>query len=149
MFVANPKMNMLVSLKNWMGLDHLFKRQLSLSIITFLIGGTACILLFISIPENWNFTQRFLDVGTISLLLLAWLMQLVINAMAMYMRAHKKEVLVIPSIMLGLFVAVTTFLISNNFSSQYLFVGFLISFIWNLPLVYYIYRKEKKLIHRL
>jgi len=65
------------------------------------------------------------------------------------MRAHKKEVLVIPSIMLGLFVAVTTFLISNNFSSQYLFVGFLISFIWNLPLVYYIYRKEKKLIHRL
>ena len=149
MFVANPKMNMLVSLKNWIGLDHLFKRQLSLSIITFLIGGTACILLFISIPEKWNFTQRFLDVGTISLLLLAWLMQLIINAMAMYMRAHKKEVLVIPSIMLGLFVGVTTFLIANNFSSQYLFVGFLISFIWNLPLVYYIYRKEKKLIHRL
>lgn len=147
MFVANPKMNMLVSLKNWIGLDNLFKRQLSLSIITFLIGGTAFILLFISIPEKWNFTERFLNLGTIFLLLLAWLMQLIINALAMYMRAHKKEPLVIPSIMLALFIGVTTFLIANNFSSQYLFGGFLISFIWNLPLVYYTYIKEKKILH--
>jgi hypothetical protein len=147
MYVANPKMNMLVSLKKWGELDHLFKRQLFLSIITFISGGLICILLFIIIPKEWGFTQRFLNLGNISLLLFTWLIAIGTNAMAMYLRAHKEEPLVLVSLIQGIFVGISTIITAFFLPSNYLFAGYFASYIFTLPWIYSIYKQKKNNFH--
>jgi hypothetical protein len=49
-----------------------------------------------------------------------WLLQIIINSLAVYMRAHKEEPLVIPSFLSGIYISLVTLLIAI-----YFFLGFL------------------------
>ncbi len=71
-------------------------------------------------------------------------MQLIVNAMAIYMRAYKKEPLVVVSVVNGLYVAITTLLAAKYLPFEYLFSGFTSAYVLVLPWVYWIFRSFKR-----
>lgn len=64
--------------------------------------------------------------------------------MAIYMRAHKKEPLVMVSVSNGLYVAITTWLAAKYLPFEYLFSGFVSAYLLVLPWVYWIFRSFKR-----
>lgn len=62
----------------------------------------------------------------------------------MYLRGHKQEPLMALSLVSALYVALTTILCAQYLPKEYLFVGFLSSYLWGIPIVYRIYRRYKQ-----
>ena len=143
LYVANPEINSLVSKNKILELNGVFKKQLLLSALTYVLVSTGCLIIFYFIPEQWGFKQRFLDFTNLIFLLVAWFFQLLISAMATYMRAHKEEPLMLPSVISGIYIAITTFIAANLFPKEYLLFGFYSSFIIVLPWVYILYKNKK------
>jgi len=149
-YTINPKMNMLVSRKKWDELNKLFNKNMLKSIGAYCFFSISALLVFYLLSIYYpKISNRFLSLGTIACLLTAWLIQLIINTIAMYSRAHKEEPYVIPSFVTGIFVAVITFFITSHFSSNYLYYGFYLSFLFTLPWFYSIYSKRKRVLHSL
>lgn len=143
LYVANPEINRLVS-KNKIGeLNVFFKKQVFMSTITYVIISITCITILIFIPEKWGFKQRFLDLPNIIFLLFAWLCQLLITAMATYLRAHKEEPLMLPSIISGLYVGLSTLFVASYFPEKYLLAGFYSSFLITVPWVFSLYKRKE------
>ena len=74
---------------------------------------------------------------------IVWLLQIVVQGLAYYMRAHKEEPLVIPSFVSGIYVSLTTLFVATYLPFEYFFLGFLSSYIWGIPWVLIIFRKYK------
>lgn len=147
-YAINPKMNMLVSQKNWVELDKLFNKNMLKSVGVFCFFSISALVMFYLMSIYFpSLSNRFLSLGTIALLLGAWLLQLIINTFAIYSRAHKEEPYVISSLVAGLYILIVTFYIVNYHPPQYLYYGFFTSFAFTLPWFYYIYRRRKKILH--
>lgn len=147
-YVINPKLNMLVSQKNWKELDKLFARNLKLSIFTFLLGSVSFIVAYWFVYENYpKIADRFLDKINLSILLFVWFIQLIINSLAIYSRAHKEEPFVIPSLVVGVYIMITTVVAAFFLPKEYLFIGFYSSFIIAFPWFTSVYVKRKMMLH--
>lgn len=143
-YVANPKLNYFVAHNNKSKLNELFNDNLKLSIITFITLSIIIIILFYFFKAAFpNLINRFLDLNNIILLCIIFFLQLLINAMAIYLRAFKEEPLMYISMISAIFVGLSTYLIASYFSSNYYFLGFAISFIFVLPVVTKIYLVKK------
>ncbi|MDO4179588.1 MAG: hypothetical protein Q4D21_10465 [Phascolarctobacterium sp.] len=140
-----PKINMFIAKKEWHSLDILFKRNLLLAVVTFSLGTLCFWLLHNAFYDRVTFFQRFMSPLGLGILMLCWLLQLLTNSLAVYIRAHKIEPLYWSSLFWSLYVFGTTFYIVKNYSCDYLFLGFLSGNILNLPYVYYIYRLQQKI----
>jgi O-antigen/teichoic acid export membrane protein len=153
MYTIIPKMNMLISQKLWPDLDRLFIKRLLLSIGTY-IFITLGVFVFAALFGNFwiipRVISRFLPGIPLILLLICYFIQLLINSWALYLRGHKQEPYVIPSILSAVWIVITTFLLGKYLSSinfNWFFIGFLSSYIWLTPVAYVIYRKCKVLWH--
>ena len=141
-YTITPRINMLVSTKNKTSLDLLFNKRLLYAIITYItmVGG---LFIFIAFFKNFwfvpNIIDRFLPLQAILMLLTCYFLQLIINSWAIYLRAHKREPYMIPSIILAFWIIFTTVYTGYNLAPDYFFVGFLSSFLWWLPVTYLIY----------
>jgi hypothetical protein len=145
MVIITPKMNMLMSERKYQELNTVFNRNLVRSLLTY-IAGT---LIFFA--TAWLFHQElgFLFnriASTTSLLILAsiWIMQIPINAYALYMRAQKTEPMMYMSFFGGVYVVLATLFVSRHFAYDFYFSGFLSGQIWALPLVYLLYCKYRR-----
>lgn len=141
MTIIIPKINMLVSQKKYEILDPIFKKHLILSIVTYILG---IIVLFITITvfkEYVPFGERLVSPFSLMIISIGWLLQIIVNSLALYMRAHKEEPLVIPSLVSGIYVSLITLVIAIYLPFEYFFLGFLSSFIWGIPWVILIFRK--------
>ena len=146
-YVATPKLNMNASRKEWELMDKTLFKSVLLSIITFLIGMIIVILSLYFYSNSFHFLKRFLGVIPMSILLLSWFFQLIINALAVYLRAHKQEPLVWLSVLTGIFIVISTFIISKYLSSDYLFLGFLVAVVLGLPAVFFVFLQKRKEWH--
>ena len=146
MYVANPKLNMYIAKKEWVPLNAYFKKHLLLSAATFILGSCACLIIFILAPDYKGFKDRFMDVGNVSLLLFAWFLQLIINSLALYLRAFKEEPLVIPSLVSAVYLGITTILIGFFLPSKFIMAGFYTAFFFGMPWVISIFLKKLKTI---
>jgi O-antigen/teichoic acid export membrane protein len=142
-YVSTPKLNMYASRKEWHQMDKLIIKSIVLSVVTFIVGMTIVIISLVFYTNEFTFMKRFLGPVPMSILLSAWIIQLIINALAVYLRAHKQEPLVGLSIALSTFIITSTFLISKYLSSEYLFLGFLVAVIWGLPVTLIIFKRKK------
>lgn len=143
-YTITPKMNILVSKKNKIELDMLFKKRILFAAGTY-IGISIFTFVFLAIFKDfWVFPKiisRFLSAQSFIILLFCYLCQLLINSWATYLRAHKKEPYMIPSLILAVWVGLSTILIGKFLPPEYFFIGFLTSYIWWLPLAYLIYKR--------
>ena len=150
MYTIIPKMNMLISQKLWFELDKLFKKRLCLSLGTYLFIGMGIFAFVILFGDLWvipRITSRFLPGIFLVILLISYFTQLIINSLALYLRGHKKEPYVIPSLISAIWITITTVFAGLHLPPTWFFSGFISSYIWGLPVCYIIYRKSKVLWH--
>lgn len=122
---VTPKLNMLISEKKWNQLDQLFKSSFVKSVGTMLLGGFCFFIIEYFVGSKFHFFARILAPNGMVILFLAWLLQVAVNTMAIYLRAHKREPLVIVSCVNAVIVLVGTALCGIFLESEYMFVGFL------------------------
>lgn len=139
MYINTPKLNMYVSKKEWSLLDAMFYRSLLRSVGSFLLGGVAVFAIMLFFKEELPLINRFVSSTSMLFLAICWLLQLIVNSLATYLRAHKEEPLVIPSFVSAVYIAITTFLCASFLSADYLFLGYFSSYFWGLPWVVYIF----------
>ena len=139
-----PKMNMMIAEKKWTALDQIFKDGFFKSMGTMAAGGIAFFLIAFIFYSKFSFFQRIMDPKGMFILFIAWLLQVAINAMAIYLRAHKKEPLVRISCINAVVVVTGTFICAKYLSESYLFGGFLLGSMIQLSVVYMIFCQFRK-----
>ena len=92
-----PRLNILVAERDWIGLDSLFGKSIWRSLCTMLVGGCMFFVLYFIFSDKVMFFQRLLSLSGLVILFLCWIFQLLINGLAVYLRAHKKEPLMMIS----------------------------------------------------
>jgi hypothetical protein len=147
-YAATPRLNMLVSKKDWSALDSLFRRNLVFSSGTFLLGTATILLSFWllrgHLPAADRFLDRFTDLLPMAFLAVIWFLQLIVNGLATYLRAHKKEPLVLPSLLSAVYVTATTIMCAKYLPQTYFFLGWLSSSVWGLPWIVHIFKKSRR-----
>jgi O-antigen/teichoic acid export membrane protein len=144
---SNPLMNIYASKKEWIKMDNLLKRILFLSSITFFLGTSLLIFIFGLFGNQFEFLDRFLGIKQITMLSITWFGQIFIVGISVYLRSHKKEPLVIPSLISGIYISLSTFLIVNFLPKEYIFLGFMTSLIFGLPWIIKIFILKRKEWH--
>ena len=139
-----PQMNILIAEKKWERLDYLFHNGLIKSLCTMLCGGVIFFLIEYIFYPKVSFFQRIISPRGMMILFLAWLLQVIINAMAIYLRAHKKEPLVKISCINAIIVVVGTFICGKFLKPEFVFIGFFIGSLIQCPAVYHVFRTYKK-----
>jgi hypothetical protein len=145
-YTITPKMNMLISLKSWKNLDKLFLKRLFLSVGTYCflcIGLVVFLLFFRSIWIIPDIISRFLPLGLVGILLFCYLLEVFVNAWALYLRGHKKEPFCVVSIICTIWVVAVTYIMGYYFSPMWFFMGFLSVHFWVIPVDYIIYKNNR------
>ena len=135
-----PKINMLVQNNDYTNLDSLFFRHLMFAIGTYLLVSLVFFILYFVVGSYSGIVSRIVGPIELGMLSLCWLFQLIINTLAVYMRAHKQEPLVYMSVAMGFYTSSTTLIIATYFDAEYLFLGFLTSYVWATPWVLSIFK---------
>jgi hypothetical protein len=145
--VVTPKINIHISKKEWLHLDKLFFRNLAFSAATFL-AGIGCVFGLLGFARGrYALADRF--VSPISMLFLAggWWLQVIVNGLAIYLRAHKEEPLVVPSVVSAIYIVIATYFSALFLTPDYFFLGFFSSYVWGLPWIIWIFNKKRKKDH--
>lgn len=143
MTIIIPKINILVSQKDYATLDPIFKKHLTLSVITYILGIITLFIIITVFKEYVPFDERLVSPFSLMIISISWLLQIIINGLALYMRAHKKEPLVVLSFLSGIYISLITLIIAIYLPFEYFFLGFLSSFVWGMPCVIVIFKKYK------
>ena len=146
MTIIIPKINILIAHKDYATLDQMFKKHLIASVFTYIFGTSMLFFIVIFFENNFPFSERLVSTLSLAIISAGWLLQVIINGLALYMRAHKVEPLVIPSFVTALYIVFTTWLIAIYLPFEYFFLGFLSSYIWSMPWVMSIYKRFKEKI---
>ncbi|WP_158904923.1 hypothetical protein [Rectinema subterraneum] len=151
-FSANtPKLNMLVAKREWKNLDKEFRKNMILSLGTYLLGIFALFVAVFVFSGRWQFFDklkvRFLGLMPLSMLLAGWFLQIIVNGLAIYLRAHKEEPFVIPSVVSGIFIIATTYLSAKYLPPTMFFTGFIASYLYGLPWSFKIFFNKRKEWH--
>lgn len=133
-----PKINILISKKAWDDTVNLLKNIFIKSALTYTVIGLLLLLCCFEFKEKIFLFERLPIEFIMFILFICNFLQLIINLLATYLRAHKKEPMVWCSVLQAGFVAVSTYYIVNNYSINCLFLGYLISSILVLIFTLYI-----------
>ena len=146
-----PRINMHTAKGDWKSLDRDVLLNGLLSSITFLFGFAFFFGTYLFLKNRIDIINtvlsRFMDLFPLLTLGIAWFFQVIVNTIALYLRPHKKEPLVIPSLVTSIYTAITTFFTVKYFPSDYLFIGFLSSYIIGIPWIIIILFKKRKEWH--
>lgn len=142
--IVIPKISMFVARKDYLSLNAIFFRHLALATLTYAAGMFSLYVVLHYLRDLVPIAERLVGGQSLLYLALGWFFQLIINALAIYMRAHKEEPLVLASLLNGLWVAIATILIAIFLPFEYFFCGFLSAYIWVVPWVVLIFGKYKK-----
>lgn len=145
-YTITPEMNILVSKKKYRILNSLFKKRIFLASLTYLLISFLFVIIYVGLKNYWLFPKifnRFLPLSGILILMICYFFQLLINSWATYIRAFKKEIYMIPSIILAVWISLATIIVAKYLAPKYFFMGFLTSYIWWLPIAYVLMQRFK------
>ena len=131
-----PLFSNLIATKDYNLLDVIFnKTLLQISVLTFV-----CLLLFLSSVFlldifDFDLSDRFLPINLIFLLAASTFVNQMVNALATYLRCHKKEPFLIYSIVMAILVILSTFFFGNQFGINGIIISYFVitvifGFIW-------------------
>lgn len=139
-----PIVNMLVAQKNYLELDHLFKKAFIQSIVIqlllflALIGGMMVMRIYLV-----KYADRFLDIHNTILLMLPQFTQLIIIFLSVYLRAHKEEPLMWITLIQSLMIFLAVVFILRIFGlHSFFYVLNAIYLFFVLPFSYRIFTKK-------
>lgn len=140
-----PKVNILASKKSWLELEKLIINRLKFAMSTFLFL-IIIFFAFLFLIKQTRFSEienRFLSLQGLIILFSYFFIQIIITAMAFFLRSTKKEPYMKLSILGSLMVLILTYFSSKWFTVDYIFLGLLITTIITFPVSYNIYIKRK------
>ena len=108
-----------------------------------LLAGLALLL-----PFTERFLGRFLPLTSIAMILACYFFQLFINSLAVYLRAHKKEPVMVFSLVTAVYTLLTTVLSGAILPVEYFFSGFLSSYVFGLAWIMHIFKARRREWHR-
>ena len=144
-----PKFNMFVALKNWQDMDSLFKRRIKLGCVSYIFMTCVFFGVYFILKRQMFLVDRLTSPLSLILLALFWFLQFIISSWAIYLRAHKEEPYVWPSLVSAVYITAVTYIIAKNFASDFIFFGLISSSAILLPWLYYIFKKKKHLWHKI
>lgn len=144
-----PKLNMHVAKKEETSARRIVKECMFLSITTYVVGLFVVFVLvklgtYFSISIFIKVTSRFLDPLAIAIFAGNSIIGLFVTILAYYLRAHKEEPYLIPSLISGALIPVFTFFAVKYLSDSYVFLGLLVTSLVLLPVYVKIYLDKKK-----
>ncbi len=111
-----PLFGVLVAKKQYSKLDQLFRNTLWLTIAVAAAGCTVVIgTLTVLHAMHFKLASRFLDPATASLMLFATVIIAAVSVMAAYLRAHKREPFLVPSLLMGVSIVGGAILCGRKF----------------------------------
>ena len=143
-----PEFGKFIAQKKWFELDLLFEKTLRHSLEACLALLTVFLILLVILENLTNFSDRFLPTWQMAIFSVSIVAQLLISNWAIYMRAHKKEPMILVSAISALLIGLSTFVSGYYFSSLGMIVGFvLITTIYVLPATYKLFKNFKRIHH--
>ena len=146
--LAIPKYNMAVEKRDWNYMDMMLKRNIIYSIIVYFLGiiSLYCVS-YIPVLQDiiWS---RIMPKMSIGILALGYLFMIISYALSTYLRAHKQEPFMIPSVINGVLSTVLTIVFLEYLGLDYVFMGILVAYIFVLPLSIFIWVKLRIKWHR-
>jgi hypothetical protein len=139
-----PKINMAIAKSDFVKLNYIFNKYLLLSICTYLLASIVFHIIYFIFHDKFEFFDRFVNITALALLNFSWFAQLFIHNLSIYLRSHKEEPLLVPSIFSAIYVIITTILSAYYLSIDLFFIGFATLFLWFLPWVIILYSRKKR-----
>jgi len=149
-YTVVPKINMLVSKKIWPELDLLFIKRMMFSLGTYIFGIMAMFVAIYIFKNIWIFPKifaRFLPFKVILVLFSCYFFQQIISNLAVYLRAHKQEPLMWQAILSFFWVVPATILAGKYLPPDWIFSGFLSSYLFLIPINLFIFFKCRRKWH--
>lgn len=144
-----PRISGLIALKEYVQLDTLFNKtfkQVMAIGITFVFLFVIVLITF----QNLNITLFGIDFGTrflptIPLILMAWatISMMPVNCWATYLRCHKKEPLMLNSVVIGILCCTSTLLFGKLYGLMGIVCGFAVLRLISLLWIQYVYKTKK------
>jgi O-antigen/teichoic acid export membrane protein len=130
-------------------LDHTFFRSLRQAFGVCSAGAVAiCCLAFYLNWAHIAFARRLLPPVTLSFLLLTTLLNIIVFGEATYLRAHKQEKFLLPSVIGAILTGLSTWLLAKYYGAPGVVIGSLLVGIFiGLPLGTYTFIKYRRLWH--
>jgi hypothetical protein len=140
---------MLIARKEYVALDRLFFQSVKQS---FTVCAVGAVTVWIGVVYlNWaNFAlaHRVLDPLSLGILLVTSLLNVIIFAEATYLRAHKQEKFLLPSILGAILVGFSTYFLGRSYGALGVVVGsLLVGLFMGLPLGTYTFLKYRRIWH--
>jgi O-antigen/teichoic acid export membrane protein len=148
-----PTYSSLIAKKEYLQLDTLFDKTL---IQSALLNASALIILFIFIFSlryfgikigGKNFGDRFLPYLPMLFMMIPIFLNHYVASWATYMRCHKKEPMLVQSIVMGILCAISTLILGNYFGVMGITSGYLILTIIGFIWTYFTFTNNKEKWH--
>ncbi len=147
--VKNPAMAMLVASRSWNALDHLLNRLLLRSTLVTMAGG-AFVLSALIWLNRWHspLATRCLPPWEVGVILMATVINVIVNCLAAYLRSHKEEPLLLVSTLNAVIQGGATWYFGMRYSSAGMSVGyFVVCIVYMLPAVVWVWRSYREKFH--
>jgi hypothetical protein len=101
-----------------------------------------------SFSDTLPVVERLVSPISLLIISLAWLMQVFLNGITLYMRAYKEERLVFVFLFSAIYITLTTWLAVQYLSFDYYFIGFLSAYLWIQPVVLIFFLRQYKRVSK-
>lgn len=148
-----PKYSNLISLHKYNDLDILFGKTVKqMSIVSFFLLLGFYLLIFMLKETKFMIfgnvlADRFIDCEALIFLMVPIFIQLFVNSWATYLRCHKKEPMLIISIVSGVFCMLSTLFLGKYYGLYGIVIGYCIVITVLCPWSYMVFNKCKKTWH--
>lgn len=146
-----PRYGILISKKSFSKLDIEWKKDSMISILVMLLGISALLIIQLAmIHANSKYVERLVSPLEMLFLCLGAFFTLGVQCFALYLRAHKREVLTPVGIISGLLMAVLALYFGRNFGSIGISASYLsVMALFTFPAAYFLWKKSKNEWHKM
>ena len=139
----------MVARKSYYELDRVFFTALKQSVSIFLAGAFLiwCFSLYLKATHR-HFGQRILDPDIFGVLLLSTAINVAVFGLAAYLRAHKRERMLLNSVIGAVLVTSSTYLLGRRYGAEGMVLGnFAAALLFGLPSAAFIFVKYRRIWH--
>jgi O-antigen/teichoic acid export membrane protein len=143
-----PQFGMMIARKNYDVLDNLFWRITKVVVaVAFLLSICCWLCIYVINILNYSIAARFLPIIPTAILLLAQTLITISMPFSSYLRAHKKEPLLLVSVVSGILTGLSTLVLGKHYAANGVAVGYLTVNMMVLPSVIIIWHRSRKAWH--
>lgn len=143
-----PQFAILIAQKNYVELDRLFRKIFKIVLI---ISGSSFILLWTLVYALNIFqpalAQRLIEPLPMAMFMISQFLLAMTVPLSSYLRAHKKEPLLLPSFLSGVLITISNVVLGRYYSVMGIAAGYLLTTVIVVPILVYIWFKCKREWH--